>query len=219
MTEIPERTYRLIPSKYPPINAFDLVARAADLELVIELEGWTNDRLVAERLQRLPEAEWVFGVPNASVVMAAFLHASPEGSRFSGPDLGAWYASLDLPTAIAEVAHHLRREAWNTGRREYSVDYRAYVATLRGDYEDIRGQRQALAALYHPSDYAASQAYGEARRAAGNDGILYESVRLRDGLNAVAYRPSNVAGVAQANHWRITAPVDGPPSARRLNTI
>jgi hypothetical protein len=40
----------------------------------MELEGWTNDRLVPERLARLNKTEWAYGIPNASVVMASFLH-------------------------------------------------------------------------------------------------------------------------------------------------
>src|SRR3979411_3003040 len=30
--------------------------------------------------------------------------------RFSGSELGAWYAADDIRTAAAEVGHHLRRE-------------------------------------------------------------------------------------------------------------
>ncbi len=89
----PHPTYRLIPSRFPPIGLFDTVARAADLRAVMELAGWTNDRLVAERINRLPEGEWVHGRPNASVVMAAFLHVAPTGMRFNSADLGAWYAA------------------------------------------------------------------------------------------------------------------------------
>jgi len=107
----PQPSYRLIPSKFPPVGLFDTVATAADLEAVMELAGWTNDRLVAERIDRLPRDEWVYGVPNASVVMAAFLHVAPGGMRFNGPDLGAWYAAGDIRTAAAEVGHHLRRGA------------------------------------------------------------------------------------------------------------
>ena len=72
----PQPTYRLIPSRFPPIGLFDTVATAADLEAVMELAGWTNDRLLAERLQRLPREEWVFGRPNSSIVMATFLHVN-----------------------------------------------------------------------------------------------------------------------------------------------
>lgn len=85
----PERTHRLIPSRFPPIDAFEAVTCAGDLEPVLDLEGWTNDRLVAPRLGRLPKSEWVYGRPNARVVMAAFLHGAPKGTRFAGPDLGA----------------------------------------------------------------------------------------------------------------------------------
>src|SRR5581483_8877916 len=158
---VPGPTYRLIPSRFPPVAAFETVASADDLEAVMELEGWTNDRLVAERAARLPRADWCYGTPNASVVMASFLHAAPAGLRFSGPELGAWYAALAVPTAIAEVAHHLRREAHRAGLDEMRAQYRTYVATLDGAYEDIRGQRRRRAALYDPADYAAGQAFGE----------------------------------------------------------
>ncbi len=107
--------FRLIPSRFPPIGAFDTVATPADLAAVMELEGWTNDRLVLHRLRRLPEAEWVFGRANASVIMAAYLHASPVGGRFNGPELGAWYASAALKTAVAEVGHHCAVRPWTRG--------------------------------------------------------------------------------------------------------
>ena len=63
----PAGTTRLIPSRFPPIPTFDAVTTPDDLEAVMELEGWTNDRLISPRLARLPRAEWVYGVPNASV--------------------------------------------------------------------------------------------------------------------------------------------------------
>ena len=103
----PRPAHRLIPSKFPPIGLFDTVATAADLSAVMELVGWTNDRLVAERIDRLPRGEWLYGTPNSSIVMAAFLHAAPGGMRFNGPELGAWYAADDIRTAAAEVGHHL----------------------------------------------------------------------------------------------------------------
>jgi hypothetical protein len=62
----PRPTYRLIPTQFPLIGLFDTVATTADLSAVMELVGWTNDRVVAERIGRLPQSEWVHGVPNAS---------------------------------------------------------------------------------------------------------------------------------------------------------
>ncbi|ABC93501.1 hypothetical conserved protein (plasmid) [Rhizobium etli CFN 42] len=202
--EAPHPSYRLIPSQFPPIGLFDTVARAADLEAVMELVGWTNDRLVADRIRRLPEAEWVYGTPNASIVMAAFLHVAPGGMRFNGPDLGAWYAADNLTTAAAEVGHHLRREAVARGVATMARTYRSYVATLIGDYLDIRGEQALRPDIYDDTSYAASQLFGEQVRASGGAGILYDSVRLRGGLNIAAHRPRNIRDVVQAAHFEIT---------------
>lgn len=201
--DVPFPSYRLIPSRFPPIGLFDSVSTAADLEAVMELAGWTNDRLVAERIARLPQTEWVYGRPNASIVMASFLHVAPGGMRFNGPELGAWYAATDLRTAAAEVGHHLRREAVARSLAEMKRTYRAYSARLAGRHLDIRGGQDEMADIYAPDSYLASQVFGERIRASGNTGILYDSVRYRGGINAVAYRPTNVGEVAQTDHYEI----------------
>lgn len=207
-TAAPQPSHRLIPSQFPPIGLFDTVARAADLEPIMDLVGWTNDRLVATRLARLPQAEWVFGRPNASIVMAAFLHASPLGARFSGPDLGAWYAAAHLNTAIAEVAHHLRREAYARRQPRANRRFRVYRATLTGTYRDIRGLTKG--GLHAADRYATSQPFGEHVRAAGEAGIVYDSLRHQGGIAVCAFRPSHVTDVVQAEHLDITVQTDEP---------
>lgn len=210
-------TWRLIPSRFPPIDTFETAASAQDLEAVLELEGWTNDRLVAERLRRLPEAEWVHGTANASVVMAAFLHAPPFGNRFTGPDLNAWYCALEEVTALAEVAHHLRRQVLDSGLGEMRQRLRAYTALLAGDYLDIRGPLSPDPRLYDPRSYAVSQRFGEACRARGEAGLLYDSVRYAGGSNAVAFRPRNVRQVTQGAHFELQVPAEGRILAIRLS--
>ncbi|MBY3100021.1 RES family NAD+ phosphorylase [Rhizobium laguerreae] len=202
--EAPRPSYRLIPSQFPPIGLFETVTRAADLQAVMELVGWTNDRLVADRIQRLPEDQWVYGVANASIVMAAFLHVAPGGMRFNGSDLGAWYAADDLRTAAAEVGHHLRREALARGVATMARTYRSYSAALIGDYLDIREEQTLRPDVYDGTSYAASQMLGEEVRSSGGAGILYDSVRLRGGVAIVAHRPRNIQGVVQADHFEIT---------------
>jgi hypothetical protein len=204
----PQPSFRLIPSRFPPIGLFDTVSRAADLEAVMELAGWTNDRLVAERIKRLPQDEWAFGRPNSSIVMAAFLHAAPGGGRFSGPDLGAWYAAASVETGLAEVAHHLRREAFARRQTSATRKFRVYVARLEGSFVELRGEDAPE--LYDRQAYSASQAFGESQRAAGEDGILYDSLRLAGGTAVCAYRPSKVLDVVQAQHLSVTVRTDGP---------
>jgi RES domain len=212
---VADPTLRLIPSRFPSISVFETVSSANDLLAVMELEGWTNDRLVQERLARLSRDEWVYGSPNASIVMASFLHAAPTGLRFTGPELGAWYASETINTAIIEVSHHLRREAFRSGMPEMRSQYRAYSATLDGAYEDIRGLKATRAALYAADDYSAAQPFGEDIRRTG-DGIVYDSVRHVGGVNVVAYRPRKIRTVTQRDHYELTVPLVGRIVVRRL---
>lgn len=207
----PQPSFRLIPSQFPPIGLFDTVSRAADLEAVMELAGWTNDRLVVERIARLPRDERVFGRANSSIVMAAFLHAAPGGGRFSGADLGAWYAADTIEASLAEVAHHLRREAYSRRQTTATRCFRVYVARLEGAFVDLCGVDDPM--LYDRQDYAASQAFGERQRAAGEDGIVYDSRRFRGGMAVCAYRPSKVLDVTQAQHLSVTVRTDGPEIA------
>lgn len=213
----PASTTRLIPSRFPPIPAFDAVTTADDLDAVMELEGWTNDRLVAPRLARLPRAEWVYGRPNASVIMAAFLHGSPGGLRFSDASLGAWYGSTHLNTALLEVANGLRKEIALSALTQKSESYRQYRADLANDYVDIFGAHPE----YHDPDdasYPVAQAFGRrVREENTHAGIHYESVRHPGHENWVCFRPSLVLNVMQADHFKLEVPRTGRVVVRRLS--
>ncbi len=202
----PRVTHRLIPTHFPPVQTFEGIASPDDLAAVLELEGWTNDRLVLHRLRRLPPEAWVYSVPNASIVMAAFLHGSPEGLRFTGASLGAWYASSTVETGLLEVLNGVRRELSLTVLDEKTEEYREYTASLGGDFVDIRG---AHPDLHDPDSYAASQRFGERVRASERSGIAYDSVRDAGGTNWVCYRPRNIEQVVQGRHYRARVPRAG----------
>jgi hypothetical protein len=197
----PDRTHRVIPSRFPPVAAFETVSSAADLAAVMELEGWTNARVVAHRLRRLPQSEWVFGRPNASVVMAAFLHGSPAGSRFASDLLGAWYCAAAQETALIEVLNGLRREIVLSALTEKTEEYRGYGCRLTGDFVDLRG---AAPDLHLPDSYAAGQVFGErVWQSSDRAGISYDSVRDPGGWAFACFRPSQILDVTQAGHWRV----------------
>jgi hypothetical protein len=212
-TTVDAPTRRAIPSRFPPIEAFANVASANDLAAVMELEGWTNDRLTAERLHRLPRAHWVWGRPNASVIMAAFLHGSPFGARFTSEHLGAWYAAFDTMTCILEIANGVRREIAVSGMAEHTGEHRIYVADLAGEFVDIRG---GWPALHDPGSHQAGQAFGEAVRAGDAAGIVYDSVRRPGNACAVAFRPDLIGDPVQAEHIRLTVAPTGKVVAVRL---
>jgi len=75
--------WRIIPSRFPPIDLFERVADPADLEAIYELESLTNDRLREEvgELQLVPSQDHISG-RGTSYIMAAFTHLNLAGSRF-----------------------------------------------------------------------------------------------------------------------------------------
>ena len=77
-------TYRLVPSRFPPISLFERVADAADLDVVYAVEALTNPRLRQEvgEISLVPAAERMSGA-GSSPIMAAFTHLNPMGSRFT----------------------------------------------------------------------------------------------------------------------------------------
>lgn len=215
----PSEVVRLIPSQFPPINAFEQAASTEDLAAVMELEDWTNDRLAGPRLAQLPQDEWVYGRPNASIVMASFLHGSPTGQRFTTADLGAWYASTEVMTAALEVANGIRKELAHTGMARLIQTVREYCAQLTGEYVDIFGRYPE----YHDPDdatYPVAQSFGQQVRVAGAplglSGIRYESVRHSGHGNWVCFRPRHVRDVMQRSHFELDVPSCGKVVVRAL---
>src|SRR3954469_22426442 len=139
-------THRLIPSRHSHQSVLErLTKRADDLPDLFELEGATNDRLLGEAnlLPGISVHELLFGIPFAHIVNAAFCHAHPLGSRFNGPERGAWYSAFELPTAQAEIAFHkgieLAEIGWPAaGLDEEAVTYDDYLADFSAELHDLR---------------------------------------------------------------------------------
>ena len=209
---------RLIPSRYPTVGLFDRIGAPEDLDALIELESWTNDRVSTELgvLHVVPPDEWVVGRPMASVVMAAFCHPRPGGGRFSGTGRGAWYAARTLETALAETIHHRTRELAEVGSFETRVEMRLYHADFRAGFHDIRPPRAAWAPLYDPVDYTASQAFGRQLFEDGANGVVYRSVRHEAGECLACFRPARVLNVRVAGHYEYRWSGRPEPAVRRL---
>jgi hypothetical protein len=220
-------THRLIASRFPPIGVFDdLTQDKDDLAVAFLLESATNDRLgmLSGRLSLLPAEDIVQG-SGATLVMGAFLHADPAGGRFTDGRLGAWYASLNVATAIAETVHHsTRRLRLSDGAFPASMQMRALVARIDCRLVDLRGLRKKRPELYDPDDYRASRAFGVSlrwpRSGEGSNGITYDSVRRKDGINVCIYKPSLVRlPVTQSDHYEYRWDAHGSVNVLRLGHV
>src|SRR5258707_242892 len=109
-----------------------VTAASPDLPPVALVRQYDTHRLIPSQYSRGGDSVLV------RIVDAAFTHAHPLGSRFNGPDRGAWYAAFELETAHAEIAFHKSTEYAEIGRFEDSVTYDDYRADLSAALHDVR---------------------------------------------------------------------------------
>jgi hypothetical protein len=199
-------THRLIPSRYSE-GGQSVLARIADddahLGDIFDLDNATNDRLLAENdlLPGIGIAELVFAVPHYRVVNAAFCHAHPLGSRFNGPERGAWYAAFELKTAQAEVTFHKSVELAEVSWFEEEITCDDYLADFSAKFHDLRDYTR-FAACLAPESYMASQDLARQLLDAGSLGVVYPSVRRRGGTCIACFRPALVMSVRKGRTYR-----------------
>jgi hypothetical protein len=207
-------THRLILSKYTD-SGDSVLARIANdsdhLVDIFDLDNATNDRLLAEHelLPGIGIDELVFRIPYASIINAAFTHAHPRGSRFNGPDRGAWYAAFEVETSQSEVAFHKTVDLAEIERFDDEVTYDDYLADFRAEFHDLR-DNQAFAEHLNPDSYVESQGIAERLLASGALGIVYPSVRRARRTCIVCFRPALVTNVRRGKTYRFVW--DGSPT-------
>ena len=186
-------THRLIAFHYSDAGALARLAEnQVGLDELLELDSVTDDRFVGEAglLPGISVHELLFGVSYAHIVNAAFTHAHPGGSRFNGPERGAWYAGFELETAQSEIAFHKSQELIEIRWRDAETfKFDDYLADFRADFHDIRGDAKYTDCL-DPRSYAKSQQLASELLAAGAVGIVYPSVRRRKGTCIACFRPA-----------------------------
>lgn len=213
-------THRLIPAKYSAGKDSVLTRIAEDdthLQAIFDLDHATNDRLLAEN--NLPVGigmhELIFGVPYYRIVNATFCHPHPLGSRFNGPDRGAWYAAFALKTAQAEVTFHKSVELAEVHWWDETVTYDDYLADFSADFHDIRSDRNFQSCLA-PHSYEHSQKLAEDLLANSALGLTYPSVRDPDGTCLVCFRPTLVMNVRKTSTYQFSWNGKGPPQIAKL---
>lgn len=207
----------MIPAKYGAKIVFETLPLPSDvLADLSELDAATNERKIAERggNSAIGPGELLSGVPEAHIVNAAFCRPGPHGGRFHGPRRGAWYASFEIETSIAEVAFHKRRflsDARVQGR--HGFDYAEFLADFSGAFHtlDAMEQESCLQPEPVPQCYLAPQELANKLLFEGSNGIVYPSVRRREGTCIACFRPALVFHPRRGQQYQITvdAAVEG----------
>jgi hypothetical protein len=189
--------YRLIPSRFPPVNVYQGLLPEERLEELVAVESLTNPRLRShERI-----AQTLIG-PAADARLqnwnlAPFAYGNPDGSLFFGEDRPCLEVSLDRQTALAvSVA---KREAFLASTQEESIglDMRMLCTPVDGLFWDLRGLEEPAGGL----DQAERKRIG-ATVPARAQGLLYRPAERPAGaciaiLTGDVLRRSN-----QTSHFR-----------------
>jgi hypothetical protein len=200
----PVTGFRLVNSKFPPINLFDDVADESEFELLYELQAMTNPRIQTEvgNLSLIRHSEIPFGITGCSYATSPFTHVNPAGSRFSDGQFGVLYLADAMTTAIDEVAYHQGRY-W---AGVHGLDYDRLV--FRGlrfkvgqiDWHDATALTRTDP-IYDSQNYSVSRAFGQALYKAGSEGLQYHSVRKPGAVCWGLFTPKSIKSAIQSTHF------------------
>lgn len=193
--------YRIVPGRYPSIHLLERVADPEEWDALDEIEALTNERILDEVgvLSIVAPEERVSG-DGANWIMGAFTHPNPDGSRFCDGTYGAYHAAIDFDTAVAESRYHRGRFMSFTAEPPAHLEMRVLVAELDGELVDLRGLKEQMPAVYDTDDYGVGQLLGRSLRKKDASGIVYESVRHRNGQCVAVLRPPVLSNCRHLKH-------------------
>jgi len=188
--------WRIIPSRFPPIDLFARIAAPEDWSILQEVETLTNERLLlVEGKAALVRLGDRLTGPGTSLIMAPFSHPNPNGDHFSDGTFGIAYA---LPTFDAALARSIRsREEFlrRTKESPITLQMRVLNIDMSGTLHDLRGK---VANDYR--DPIVARELCRNLRAEGSYGLIYEDPVSSVGTTVAALRPTILANCRQERH-------------------
>jgi hypothetical protein len=193
-------SYRIISTRFPAIAFFERIsADPADRDALIEVEKLTDPFLNVGNLDALEMADRITGAGTGRI-LSSFTFADPNGTSFTDGTFGAYYAALDLKTAIFETVYHRIKFMSATNEPAQEIDQLLILADVRGVLHDIRDMQSVLGAVYHPDDYSESQKLSVLLRADQSLGIVFKSVRNLSGECIAVWRPRIISNAREDRH-------------------
>lgn len=121
-----------------------------------------------------------------------YVEANWQETRFSdGTRYAVWYGSLDLETTVHETVHHWMRfvlDAFPNPVEPVYAERRVYLVRCSGLLLDLRGKQHQYPGLLDPDSYAFTQRVGRYVHEQGQNGLLVNSARYAEGVNAAVFK-------------------------------
>lgn len=185
--------YRLIPSRFPPVDVYSGIIASDRLNVLAEIEGLTNPRArLVERLRASGEAA---SDATQNWNIAPFAYLNPEGGRFFPMHRPCSELAGDMQTALAvSVA---RREAFLSRTEEppMEFDMRLFKTPIRaGRVVDLR---HLSVELTQEQRWLVGDSVSE-----DADGVVYHAPERPSGTCIALLSPKMKGRTVQATHYR-----------------
>lgn len=170
--------FRLIPSRFPPVNVYEGVIANDRQDEIVAVENLTNPRLHSlSRLQKTAQGDAGANPRFQNWNLAPFAYGNPDGSTFFGEDRPCLEVALERQTALAvSVA---KRQSFMAATQEAPIglDMRMLCTPVNGTFWDLRD----VAGL--PAELEKKQRYElGAKMPEGAHGILYHPAERPAGI-------------------------------------
>ncbi len=193
--------FRLVNSRYPPIDLFEDIADPEDWWILGVAESKTNPRVAKSvgNIDMIPKDRLVGG-PNSTWVMAPFAHAAVDNpGRFHTGNYGAFYAARRFETALFETIYHQENFCRSTNEiAGWISQMRELVGSVDAKLHDLRtgSYKRELS----PSSYRSSQKMATSLKESGSNGIVFPSVRHEGGECLATFYPDVVRVPKEVRH-------------------
>ena len=192
--QVTEKTYLLIPSRFPPIRLYERIAGDFH-DAVTDIEALTNPRL-REKEQIIKTS----GVDDSSPSLqnwnhAPFAYFNPEGSWFFDPQTPCLELSADIQTALAVSVAKRSRFLSQTEEGRLNLDMRVISRRISGRFLDARE-------LGYSMDQDTRWALGQDIVERGVDGVVFHSPERPAGNRYAVLNAQSPERAIQGDHYR-----------------
>lgn len=191
-------TYRLIPSRFPPVNVYDGLIANDRQDQITAVEDLTNPRLRSlSRLQRSARPNTAADPRLQNWNLAPFAYGNPDGSTFFGEERPCLEVSIERQTALAVSV--TKRQTFMEATREAPIglDMRMLCTRVSGIFWDLRDVVEAHTALTK-----AQRRQIGARMPSAAQGILYRPTERPAGTCVAIITGDALKQAQQTSHFR-----------------
>lgn len=196
ISQVDQEWYRLIPSRFPPIDVYERLGSDALKKTAQELESITNPRLAAKaRLVAGPSGVDANSPKLQNWNHAPFSYKNPKGSRFLDKAYGVMEVAADLAVALGYAVNRRELFLMRTSEAPTALDMRVLITRIRGKFVDLTGL---------PLDMPQAERWtlGKELYDKGASGVLFHRPGFGKAQFLAAFTTSVLSATVQGTHYR-----------------